>query len=307
MGPVNSRPSWALQGRVVLEDRNTSVSSEAAMHPPNQRLFKKSSHPSHSGGRSRQGSSAYEHSDTHGVAAAELVPKVVVIDIDGTITDGKNTSPPRPSRPFGNWRSRHSRGTRNRKRPSSHLRLWRFLGLSAPMCCENGGVIWHPSWDEPMLRATAAEAKEAARWLADEIDGLDPNGIATNRWRESEWCLFPYENLETVTAAMATSPWPHLSVVRTGFAIHLMEPHLSKGEGLKVLFDRMGWSVDDALCVGDAPNDLPMFDLLHWSVAVGGAFDAVAQASDLVSPHPHGATFPPLVDAILARRTGDEA
>ena len=156
----------------------------------------------------------------------------------------------------------------------------------------------------PMLRATAAEAKEAARWLADEIDGLDPNGIATNRWRESEWCLFPDENLEAVTSAMATGPWPHLSVVRTGFAIHLMEPHLSKGEGLKVLFERMGWSVEDALCVGDAPNDLPMFELLRWSVAVGGAFDIVAEAANVVSPHPHGATFPPLVDAILARKTG---
>ena len=26
----------------------------------------------------------------------------------------------------------------------------RFIGLS-PMCCENGGVLWHPDWDEPLL------------------------------------------------------------------------------------------------------------------------------------------------------------
>ena len=71
---------------------------------------------------------------------------------------------------------------------------------------------------------------------------------------------------------MASGPWPHLSVVRTGFAIHLMEPHLSKGEGLRVLFDRMGWSVEDALCVGDAPNDLPMFEL---AAMVGGRWRCV--------------------------------
>ena len=70
---------------------------------------------------------------------------------------------------------------------------------------------------------------------------------------------------------------------------------------------RSARSVEDALCVGDAPNDLPMFELLRWSVAVGGAFDVVAEAANVVSPHPHGATFPPLVDAILARKTGDEA
>jgi hydroxymethylpyrimidine pyrophosphatase-like HAD family hydrolase len=110
--------------------------------------------------------------------------------------------------------------------------------------------------------------------------------------------------LEAISESIAQSEWSHLSVVRTGFAIHLMEPHLSKGEGLRVLFERMGWSIEEALCVGDAPNDLPMFELLRWSVAVGGAFDVVSQAANVVSPYPHGATFPPLVDAILERAVG---
>ena len=60
------------------------------------------------------------------------------------------------------------------------------------------------------------------------MEGLDPNGIQTNCWRESEWCLFPDEDLATVERNIASSEWSHLSVVRTGFAIHLMEPHLSK-------------------------------------------------------------------------------
>ena len=48
----------------------------------------------------------------------------------------------------------------------------------------------------------------------------------------------------------------------TGFAIHLMEPQLSKGEGLKVILEKLG------LCrryivVGDAPNDLSMFEVAN--------------------------------------------
>ena len=54
--------------------------------------------------------------------------------------------------------------------------------------------------------------------------------------------------------------------------------------------------------MGDAPNDLSMFDVLGWSVAVGGAFDSVREAANVASPYPHGATFPPLVDAILSAR-----
>jgi hydroxymethylpyrimidine pyrophosphatase-like HAD family hydrolase len=64
----------------------------------------------------------------------------------------------------------------------------------------------------------------------------------------------------------------------------------------------MGWSFDDMLCVGDAPNDLSMFEKARWSVAVKGAFDSVLQAADVCSPHPHGDTFAPLVEAILQAR-----
>ena len=89
-------------------------------------------------------------------------------------------------------------------------------------------------------------------------------------------------------------------MVRTGFAIHLMEPHLSKGTGLEVMFEKMGWSADDLLCVGDAPNDLPMLEAAHWSGAAGCAFEDAQKASEFNSPLPHGATFGPLVDAILS-------
>ena len=78
-----------------------------------------------------------------------------------------------------------------------------------------------------------------------------------------------------------------------------MEPQLSKGSGLQIILKHMGLSADDLLCVGDAPNDLSMFEIAHWSIAVGGAFAYVAEAADVVSPHMHGETIQPLVDAIL--------
>jgi hydroxymethylpyrimidine pyrophosphatase-like HAD family hydrolase len=128
---------------------------------------------------------------------------------------------------------------------------------------------------------------------------LNADGIESNQWRESEWCLEPQEDLEKIRTNLAESEWSHLTALRTGFAIHLMEPHLSKGSGLEILLERMGWSKDDMLCVGDAPNDLSMFELAHWSVAVKGAFKVVSDAADVCSPLLHGDTFEPLVDAIL--------
>ena len=74
-------------------------------------------------------------------------PKVVVIDIDGTITDGeKHLS----MQAVESIRRLEKAGipvvlATGNVRPITYG-LWRFLGLSAPMCCENGGVLWHPSW-----------------------------------------------------------------------------------------------------------------------------------------------------------------
>ena len=78
-----------------------------------------------------------------------------------------------------------------------------------------------------------------------------------------------------------------------------MEPQLSKGSGLKIILNKMNLSVDDLLCVGDAPNDLSMFEIANWSVAVGGAFAYVSEAANVRSPYMHGETIAPLVDAIL--------
>jgi len=227
------------------------------------------------------------------------MPKAIAVDIDGTITDYN--------------KKLHLEAIQSLRRledagipiilATGNVRaitygLWRFIGASGPMVCENGGVVWHPDWDGPIVRADGERARECATKMAQDIE-IDPKGITTNAWRESEWCLFADEDLDAVNNWVSNSIYSDLSVVRTGFAIHLMEPHLSKGEGLKVALEKMGLSPEDVLAVGDAPNDIPMFQLVGHSVAVGGCFDSLAAVAKVISPHPHGDTFAPLVDAIL--------
>lgn len=227
-------------------------------------------------------------------------PKLVAVDIDGTLTDSNkvlNLDAVEALRKLEKAGIPVTLATGN-VRPITYG-LWRFIGLSGPMCCENGGVLWHPDWGKPVLRARAETAKEAATYLAKKIPELRPEGIKSNAWRESEWCLFPDEDLEQIEDLLSGDEWNHLEVVRTGFAIHLMEPQLSKGEGLKVILDKLNLSAEDLLVVGDAPNDLSMFELAKWSVAVGGAFDEVKNIASVNSPFLHGDTFKPLVKAIL--------
>ena len=228
-------------------------------------------------------------------------PKVVAVDIDGTLTNENKLIEPTVIESLQRLENAGIPvilATGNVR--AITYGLWRFLNLSGPICCENGGVLWHPDWGETQYRADGSEARAAAQWLARKIPGLDWRGIETNQWRESEWCLSPDEDFERIQKLISDSQWPHLSVVKTGFAVHLMEPQLSKGSGLKIILERMGMTAADLLCVGDAPNDLSMFEIAEWSVAVGGAFAYVSQAADVASPFAHGKTIAPLVDAILS-------
>ena len=232
------------------------------------------------------------------------IPKAIAIDIDGTITDESKVL--------------HTGAIESLRRIEAagipvilctgNVRaivygLWRFINLSGVMVCENGGVIWHPN-SEPLLRADGNEAKNAAKWLSTKIEGLNEQGITTNAWRESEWCLKCDEDLGAIRDELSNSQWNHLSVVKTGFAIHLMEPWINKGEGLTVGLEMMNISPEDVLAIGDAPNDIPMFELVHHSIAVGGSFPSLQKVASVTSDLPHGATIKPVIDEIIERLEG---
>ena len=95
-------------------------------------------------------------------------PKAIAVDIDGTITDYN--------------KKLHLEAIEALRRledagipvilATGNVRaitygLSRFIGASGPMVCENGGVVWHPTWDEPIVREPMGlERKNALKtWL----------------------------------------------------------------------------------------------------------------------------------------------
>lgn len=66
---------------------------------------------------------------------------------------------------------------------------------------------------------------------------------------------------------------------------HLIEitPNGStKGCGLKTVFERKGWSLEDLIVFGDGENDISMFQVAGKAVAMRNAFDTVkAEADDI--------------------------
>lgn len=57
----------------------------------------------------------------------------------------------------------------------------------------------------------------------------------------------------------------------------------TKGTGLRVLASELGVAPEEILVIGDADNDLPMFELAGTAIAVGNAQDAAKNAADYIT------------------------
>jgi hydroxymethylpyrimidine pyrophosphatase-like HAD family hydrolase len=64
--------------------------------------------------------------------------------------------------------------------------------------------------------------------------------------------------------------------------LEIMNPGVSKGEGLKIALRHRGIDPSAVIAFGDEENDLPMFATASFSVAPANAKDLVRQAADLV-------------------------
>lgn len=209
---------------------------------------------------------------------------MIVLDIDGTLLDRQGIIPEmiylvRELEKKGMVVSLASGRTLPNITP-----IHQSLGISGFIVGENGGMVWDSGKGHPIKAlADGSRPKEAAQWLGTQIEGLNPEGIESNRWRETEWCLTEVEDWEEVRDAIASSEWSDISVVPTGFAVHLTIPGHDKASGLRVAFEQRGVDPSRVIACGDAPNDIPMFDLVGFSVSVSRNYPEVVQAADLVT------------------------
>ena len=67
------------------------------------------------------------------------------------------------------------------------------------------------------------------------------------------------------------------------YAIGLRRPGFSKGSGLRALTADMGISPEEVLVLGDARNDVPMFQVAGTAVAVANAKKIAKEAADYVT------------------------
>ena len=159
---------------------------------------------------------------------------MLVFDVDGTILDAEGMIPEtitlvRELEKKGMTVSLASGRTLPNLTP-----IHQSLAISGFIVGENGGIVWDSYQGHPIKAlADGSRTREAAQWLGTQIEGLNAAGIESNRWRETEWCLIDVGDWEEVRDAIAGSEWSDISVIPTGFAVHLTVPGHDKASGLR--------------------------------------------------------------------------
>jgi len=83
--------------------------------------------------------------------------------------------------------------------------------------------------------------------------------------------------------------------------LDLHPPCRGKGEGVRVLRELYGIEPGSVVAVGDATNDLPMFEAVGLAVAMARGMSEAVAAADRVLPHNEGTAIAELVEELFPR------
>ncbi len=209
--------------------------------------------------------------------------KVIVVDIDGTLTDMSrhiNLEAVRELRQLPIPVVLSSGNVICFVRAAAKL-----LGASDMMIGENGGVVQAGYDAKPIVLADIEAVPPGPRRAAERVPR------AWSRWTR------PTASPSSLSAGTSTSrrqsaSWhehfPELEIVDTQFALHLKHRDVNKATGLRKIAEIMGIESRNVAAMGDSENDLPMLKEAGLAIAVGNAAPELKAVADYVSKASYG-------------------
>lgn len=205
-------------------------------------------------------------------------PSVLFLDIDGTITRAERGLDSRVIEPIRELTIPIIFATG--KAFPYPIALCHYLAVPERVVAENGGIVCvdgslERSIDRDRLKAFTDDAR--SNGIDFGWDGAD----TVNRWRETEIAIERAGNDRAELEPIASRHG--LEVIDSGYAYHIKDPELSKGEALKTACSILEIEPTRAVAIGDSENDVSMFELAERSYAVANADQDAKAAADCVT------------------------
>ena len=217
--------------------------------------------------------------------------RIVFIDVDGTITEGRDTYL-LDLELVSVLRKLTSQGVYVSIVSSNALPvvigLSRYLGFNGPVTGESGSLIYYDKWGIVELAGSPTR-----HVYADVLERFKDYVEDTwqNRFRIYEYALKVRKGFDgwmvyKRIAEYVESTYRDVRVGYSGYAIHLMPKGVDKGVAVKYILDRMSISPDEAAGVGDSVMDAEIMKHVGYRVAVGNADEGLKKFCNIVLDKP---------------------
>jgi phosphoglycolate phosphatase (TIGR01487 family) len=167
--------------------------------------------------------------------------------------------------------------------------LGKMIGTKGSFIAENGGVYRNGFDGTPRIMGDQAAGRVALEALQAHFrkQGTELN-LYSPTYRFADLAFARTVPVDEVRAVLRDHP---VSVIDTGFAIHLQTPGINKGTTLVMLAEALGLKPEDFLAVGDSVNDTRMLQVAGIGIAVANAHADTKAAADYVTTEPYGNGF----------------
>ncbi len=228
----------------------------------------------------------------------EQIPKAVITDLDGTLTDERRRL---NTRAVDCIRLLVDAGIpvvlASGNTICSLTILCKMIGTDGTVVCENGGLYrvgfqgeQHILGDIDLCRSAFSHLE---RYFGDKGIELE---LYSPEYRFADVAFARTVDPEEVRSALAGFD---VRVLDTGFAIHLQGHAISKGTAFRHVAEDLGIGVSDFLAVGDSHNDKEMLRTAGIGIAVANCSDDVRDSADRVTKEEYGDGFIEAVQSVF--------
>ena len=154
----------------------------------------------------------------------------------------------------------------------------RLIGLDGAVIAENGGAITVRYDLNGTFEESLEECEKAFSFLSEyfKLTKLDP------MYRKTEIALRRNFDIEKARALLETQAF-EVELVDTKYAIHVKSIRINKGIGLQKLAEMMGLEAEDFVAIGDSANDVEMFEVSGFGIAVANGDEQIKEAANYVT------------------------
>ncbi|MFI5284733.1 MAG: HAD family hydrolase [Candidatus Dormibacteria bacterium] len=252
--------------------------------------------------------------------AGAFVPRVVVLDLDGTTLDYRQRLHPRIRESVRAVAARLPVIVATGRMYRSSVPWAHELGVSEPLVCYQGALVremprndgsaGQTIYEQPLGPAPARRALHIAReedwhfqayqhdallceqdrpeaWLYSRISGVqfrlvpDLEPLLEHGTTKAACVIEDLTEVDRAIGVMTRELAEHARVTRSNPEfVEILDPGVSKASACEIVCRRLGVTLADALAIGDAPNDIELLTAAGYGVAIASSRPEVLAAAD---------------------------